>query len=147
MTDWADATAAKLRQREDEQKLKDAKFVEQQRIKNAAGIPLWREVREQVKNNCESLNLNMRKAILAFEVVPNTELSVRADLGGSHRWIKARFDADQSELQWECGARKEKWYLMVNPDGRVVFAWGMGIPTTPGAIATQLLNTLLETEL
>jgi len=53
MTDWADATAAKLRKRQDAENIKDAKFVEQQRIKNAGGIPLWHQVREEVKKHCE----------------------------------------------------------------------------------------------
>jgi hypothetical protein len=60
--------------------------------------------------------------------------------------VKAAFDSGQSELRWNCGEENEKWYLMVNDKGRVVFAWGMGISTTPAAIATQLLNALLETE-
>jgi len=88
----------------------------------------------------------MGKQILSFKVVPNTELSVRADLKSGHRWVKAAFDAGQAELHWNCGEKNEKWYLMVNDESRVVFAWGMGIPTTPAAIATQLLNSLLETE-
>src|ERR1700682_616920 len=131
MNDWADMTAAKLRAQHQEKMLQDAKFVEQQRIKKARGAPLWTEVRNSVKQNCDALNLNMKRNVLAFEVVPNTEISVRADVGGKHLWLKAEFDEAQGVLQWTCGDRGDKWELMVTDDGGVVFAWGMGIPSNP----------------
>lgn len=92
MNDWAEAVAAKLRADRQNQQLKDAALGEKQRIKKARGTALWQEVRKAVKENCEALNLQMQQNILVFGVTPNTEISVRADIGGSHRWLKAVFD-------------------------------------------------------
>lgn len=144
MNDWADAAASKLKAQRQNQTLKDAAFVEKQRIKKARGPALWQEVRKAVKENCEALNLQMGRTVLTFDVVPNTGLSVRADLGGTHRWLKAAFDDEQGTLEYNTETHSDKWELMVTDDGGVAFAWGIAIQTPPAKIATQMLNSLLE---
>lgn len=139
MNDWADAAAAKLRDKEEGQRIKDAKFVEEQRIKKARGTPLWHEVRKLVKQNCEDINRNMGRVVLTFEVVPNSEISIRADIGGKHEWVKASFDENQGLLEWNSD---NKWFVSVTENGGIGFYWGM-VPTTPDSIARQLCNAAL----
>jgi hypothetical protein len=51
MSDWSDNVIAKLNQKREHQRLRDAKFVEEQKIKRANGVPLWRELKEIRQKN------------------------------------------------------------------------------------------------
>ena len=146
MNDWADNMAGRIRQRRQNQEVRDAKFVEKQRIKRANGEPLWRQVRDHVKQNCDDLNKRTGETLLTFEVGQLSEIHVRGEVDGKHRILSATYDPEQCTLTYTCGDKSDSWEVLVGDDGTVTFGWGMGIQSTPASIANQMLNTLLGFE-
>jgi hypothetical protein len=151
MNDWASKAAAKLNEQQQDARLQTEAFVEQQRIKKASGTPHWLEVREAIKQKCEGFNREIRAAnsILEFEVVPNSELKVRADIQGNHRFLIAKFDAQTCVLDWYCEPDKRhgKWGMATTGDGGIVFVQGaIADPITPDEIARIMLNALLRVD-
>ena len=145
MNDWADYALGKLQQQRENQRLKDQKFVEKQKLKKARGIPLWQQTREAVKNNCEALNTKSGENLLAFEVTNNMELSVRSLAGQEVRELHANFDGDLGKLIWTSGAKTGSWELAVSEEsGDVYFqqSWALP-PATPAKMAKEMLDALL----
>jgi hypothetical protein len=143
MNDWSDYASARLRQQDQDQQLKDKKFLEKQRLKRAHGTKLWHEVRRIVKENSEHLNIKEGKQILVFEVTQNTQLKVRANLKSESRPLQATFDEERGRLEWECREKSgDAWELFVTEDGGVSLCRGM-VPTTPALVAKQMLDALL----
>lgn len=142
MTDWADYAIGRLEKQRQDQRLKDQKFVEKQRIKKAHGIPLWRQIRQIIKDNCSALNTKVGKEMLVFEVTQDREVSVRAHLDSDVRRLHALFDEETGKLSWECGEKSGDWEVAVTDEGGAQFQWGM-IPTVPTSIVKQMLDALL----
>jgi hypothetical protein len=147
LNDWASKSAAKLNKQLADQKVQSAEFLEKQRLKKANGTPLWMEVREAVKTSCEDFNREMSRPVLCFEVTPNKELKVRADVEGMHRCLIAQFDAERCFIEWECEEkRKGPWGMATTSNGDVVFVKSAPVyeQITPKAIAEVMLNSLLR---
>ncbi|SRR5712692_1389400 len=147
MNDWATKVAEKLKEQHENDQLQTTAFLEKQRLKKANGTPRWLQVREAVKKNCEDLNLQMQKTVLTFEVVPNVNMRVRADIDGAHRYLTSSFDADRCLLEWSCDSDSTHgtFGMATTGDGDVVFVQGaVAEPIAPEAIAKKLLNSLLR---
>jgi hypothetical protein len=142
MADWADDVLAKLKNQQQQKQLQDAVFLERQQLKKAKGMPLWREVRQRVQENCEALNMKSRKSLLRVGVKHEMELFVASDIEGRHYQLEANFDEDAARLSWTCGEKHGQWDIDVLQDGSVKFTGGM-VPTSPESIAKQMLDTLV----
>ena len=142
MADWADNALAKLKRQHEEKQLQDAVFLEKQQVKKAKGMPLWREVRQKVKENCEALNTKAGKSLLRFGVTQEMELIVASEIDNRHGQLDAIFDGDAGRLSWSCGEKSGQWDISVSEDGSAKFHHGM-IPTTTESIAKQMLDALV----
>jgi hypothetical protein len=146
MNDWADNMAGRLKQRAEDQRLRDTKSVEQQRIKRSRGEPLWQDLLEQVAKSCEALNARLSRQVLAVEVGTASELRVRADAEGGHLFLHAKFNAEAGTLSWSCeGGQSGRREIVISEDGSAGFAesTGMPIPTPPSKVAKEMLDALL----
>jgi hypothetical protein len=155
MNDWADDMAERITALKEDQQIKDANFVEKQRIKRMKGEPLWREVRNHVTQNCGALNAKLAQQVLTVEVGPgdlgprrlrdSTEIHVRADIGDARRFLHVTFDTKTCTLAWHCEEGKSgQWEIVVNDDGSATFAaWGAGVLSDPSTIASEMLTALL----
>jgi hypothetical protein len=142
MSDWSDYAVARLQKQREDQRMKDEKFLEQQRIKKAFGAPLWHELRQMIVENVIAFNSKIGSNALVFEVTEDSELSVRSKIDGSVRRLHASFDDEVSRLSWECGTKSGQWDVAATDDGGVRFEWGM-TATTPASIVEQMLDALL----
>ena len=152
MDDWASKAAAKLKEQQQNARLQSEAFVEKQRIKKTGGTPHWLEVRAAVQQKCQDFNRESQviPPILNFEVVPNSELSVRADIQGNHRNLYAHFDSERCVLEWNCDPdnRRGIWGMATTGDGEAVFVQGpVAAPITPKEIARTMLNALLRMDI
>lgn len=146
MNDWADTMATRIQQRRQDQRLRDTKFVEVERIKKANGEPLWREVREKIEENCKALNKRTGEQILTFDISEHGEVHVRANIDGKQCLLRLAFKMETGELEWVCGDCRGRglWGLSVNNDGSVAFVSGIdGIPSNPSSIANLVMTALL----
>lgn len=149
MDDWASKAAAKLKQQQQNAQLQTEAFVEQQRIKKVSATPHWLEVRAAVEQKCKDFNREAKAMppILNFEVAPNSELKVRVDIGGDHRYLTAEFDSQRAVLNWQCepDSRHGVWGMSATGDGGIVFVQGqVSAPIAPDEIARIMLNALLR---
>jgi hypothetical protein len=143
MNDWADNVAARLKQRKQNQELKNAKFVEQQRIKRTKGEPLWQQVRDDVCQKCDALNKKIGEDTLRFEEGREFTFSVWSKVEGKSRHLSAKYDSETCTLWWGCEGTSDSLEVLVLDDGGACFGSGMEIPSTPSSIAQQMLNALL----
>jgi len=149
MDDWAMKAAAKLKEQFQAAQLQDEAFVGRQRIKKANATPQWLKVREAVKQNCEAFNRETqdKRIHLEFEVVPSTEIRVRLDIDGSHRFLTGSFDAQRCVLEWSLDPDKRNgvWGMAIKGEDELVFVRGAQCePITPEAMAKEMLNALLR---
>lgn len=143
MNDWSDYALGRLKKQAEDQRLKDQKFLEKQRLKKAHGTPLWHEVRRIAKENAEHLNAKAGREILVFEVTQNTTLKVRANLESGPRTLQALFDGETGKVEWECeGKAGAAWNVLIEDDGTPRFYWSL-VPTTPASMVKQMLDKLL----
>lgn len=154
MNDWADDIAERIKARKEDQQIKDANFVEKQRIKGLKGEALWRDVRNHVTQNCDALNAKLAQQVLTVEVGPgdlsprrlrdSTEIHVRAEIDGGRRFLHVTFDTKTCMLAWHCEDGKSgQWEIVVNDDGSATFAWSAEVLSTPSRIASEMLTALL----
>jgi hypothetical protein len=142
MNDWADYAVAKLQQQRQNQRLKDEKVIERQRIKRSLGVPLWNQVRQIAKENAEDFNKKIGEELLTFEVTQNSELRVRFRNNETFRVLHAVFDSEGGILSWQCEGKSGSWEVSVTDDGGTQFRWSL-VPTTPGSIVKQMFDALL----
>lgn len=142
MSDWSDYAVARLEKQREDQRMKDQKFLEQQRIKKAFGLPLWLELRRLAIDNVIAFNNKVSTSILAFEATEDTQLNIRSKMEGTPRRLLVSFDDEVSRLSWECGTKSGQWDVAATDDGGVRFEWGM-TATTPESIVEQMLDALL----
>ena len=142
MNDWSDYALARLQKQREDQRMKDEKFLEQQRIKKAFGAPLWHELRQMIVENVIAFNAKVNNTLLVFEVTEDSELSVRSKIDGNIRRLHASFDDEVSRLSWECATKSGQWDVAATDEGGVRFEWG-STAITPASIAEQMLDALL----
>ncbi len=142
MSDWSDYALARLQQKREDQRKKDEKLLEQQRIKKAFGLGLWREVRQMTVENCRAFNTKVNKKMLEFDPTEDIELSIRSSVDGDVRRLHASFDDAISRMSWECATKSGQWDVAATDEGGVRFEWG-STATTPASIAEQMLDALL----
>jgi len=142
MSDWSDYAMARLQQKREDQRKKDEKLLEQQRIKRAHGLALWREVRQMTIENCRAFNTKVNKKLLAFNPTEDIELSIHSNVDGEIRRLHASFDDAISRMSWECATKSGQWDVAATDEGGVRFEWGT-TATTPASIAEQMLDALL----
>jgi hypothetical protein len=142
MADWADDVLAKLRKQQEQKQLQDAVFLERQQIKKAQGLPLWREVRQKVKENCDALNVRSGRSLLRFGVGQERELVVASEIDTRRDRLNAHFDEEAGSLSWTCGEKSGQWDIAVLGDGSARFQ-NETVSMTPELIAKQLLETLV----
>ena len=142
MSDWSDYAMARLQQKREDQRKKDEKLLEQQRIKKAFGLGLWREVRQMTIENCRAFNTKVNKKMLVFNPTEDIELSIHSNVDGDVRQLHASFDDAIGRMSWECSTKSGQWDVAATVEGGVRFEWG---PTTatPESIAEQMLDALL----
>lgn len=143
MNDWAKNAADKLKAQRHAKAIADEKFVQEQRIKEARGAPLWDEVREAVRAKCDAFNLEMGETILHFRVTATPTIQVDANENS----LIAEFKANQNAAKWSIvptGGHGE-WELDVY-SAKPVFI-EMQMPrhkVDPEKMATTMLDALLR---
>src|SRR5438067_3393532 len=100
MDDWAKKWAGKLRKREEDSRITDAKFVEQQKLKKEFGPPLWAELCEQVNAKCEALNKELHNQVLMFELTRQGEMIVITSLHSKRKELRVAFNQETGTLSW-----------------------------------------------
>ena len=142
MSDWSDRALRRVQERSKTKQIRDAVWLEEQRVKKAQGVPLWHEVRAIVKRHVSEFNEKAKKELLFFEVTQDTEIRVQSQIEDHRRFLLASFDEETGKLNYECGGKRGKWELDID-DGKVGFKWSM-VPTTPDSIASQMLDALID---
>jgi hypothetical protein len=144
-SDWADDAIRKLRQKIDDRRLETERFVEEQRIKRAHGVPLWNQVKDRLRHHVQQLK--ERSGGTDVVVIQNEqpdEIAIRNEIGGG-TVLHVTFDSGRGAVTWECGQKPQRgWQINIAGNGTAEFVWGILIPTTPDAMATQMLDKLLE---
>lgn len=144
MSEFSERMAKKLRERAESDKLRDAKFVETQRMKREIGPPLWAAVRSDLLVEVQALNREMGKEVVVLEVTPSSEISLRADLNGERRLFRAQFNPELGRLTWASkNGSTETHEVYVEAGQRPAF-YGGTVPYTTGTIARQMLEILLD---
>ena len=142
MGDWADKALKRLSDEQINKQIQTDAFLEKRRVRQAFGMPLWLEVREKIKSNCDDLNTKAKRPILTFEVTVNTELSVRGTLDGVHRYLHAEFDESIGKLSWSSITSHGSWTIEPTDDGKAEFTGGRGSATTD-RIVDEMLTALI----
>ena len=142
MSDYADKALKRLSDKRINKQMQDSAFLERQRIKKDHGMPLWLEVRERVNKNCAELNAKARKEILIFEVVVDTELSVRTSLEEGSQNLHASFNGATGKLSWRTRSTQGSWTIDSTGEGKAEFVGSHG-STTVEWIADEMLTALL----
>lgn len=142
MGDYADKALKRLSDKKINNQLQQSAFLEKQRIKKDHGMPLWLDVRKRVKENCAELNTKARKEILIFEVVVDTELSVRTNLEEGSRRLRASFSEATGKLSWQTSGNQGSWTIEATSEGDAEFVGPHG-STTVEWIADEMLTALL----
>jgi hypothetical protein len=142
MTDWSDNAVRKLNNRREQKNLETARFVEEQKIKDAVGIPLWNEIKKRINDNLNALNSRFGSPVIVIQNDQLNAMALRNMLEGEV--LEIAFEPVPGKITWTCrGKVSNGWYLTVTQNGNAEFQWGMGIPTSPDSIATEMLNSLL----
>jgi hypothetical protein len=142
MSDWSDQALARLEKQREEQRMKEEKLLEQQKIKKAFGGPLWREVRKMTMDHCRAFNVKADHNLLVLDLTDDSKLSIRSRIEGNNRRLHVSFDNEVSRLSWECGTKSGQWDVAATDDGGVRFEWGDTVATT-ASISEQMLDALL----
>jgi len=144
MADWSDDAIRKLNQKREDKRLDTARFVEEQRIKSANGLPLWTELKDRIRAHISELKQKSNGAdIIAIQDERPNDLVLRSvvDDGAT---LHVAFDPGRGKVTWDCRQEPQRgWEVTVTETGDARFQWGM-IPTTPDSMATQMLEKLLE---
>jgi hypothetical protein len=145
MNDWAENAIGKIRQKQENERLKAAKLAEQQRIRKAHGTLRWDQVRAKVRALVAALKEKSGGTdILVIQNDQPTEMVVRNQVGGG-QLLHMAFDLETTKLSWTCGDEaRDGWEISVTETGGAEFVWGRGIPASIDSIATQMLEALLE---
>jgi hypothetical protein len=144
MSDWSEHVVGRLKQKQEDQRIKDQKFLEEQRTKRERGTPLWNVVRDAIRKRVLDLKETAGRDIV---VIHNDQQFVMTVGTPDHRQVlNVAFDQSAGTLSPSTPRiiSGDKWHVSVNDDGSASFKSGQGIPITPDAIAMQLLDALLE---
>jgi hypothetical protein len=143
MSDWADDTIRKLNQRREEKMEETKRFNHEQLIKRATGIPLWNEVKANLKDRIAELKQKMGTDVVVVQSDQPNEM-VLCGVMDRHQILHINFAHETGTVSWECeGKSSGRWELVIADDGKPWFQWGAGISTPTDLMATQMLDALL----
>jgi hypothetical protein len=142
VADWADDALAELTRQRKRRQLEDEVFIEKQRVKKAAGLPLWRDVRQKVKDNCIAFNKKAVEGVLTFEVAQEMQLAVASEIDRRHSRLSAKFDEDAGVLSWRCAGKSGQWEISASQNGSAQFQ-RESVPIAPESIVEEMLNALV----
>lgn len=144
MTDWSREMAAKLKRRSEGQNLRDAKFLETQKMKREIGPSIWAATRSDALSQGIALNAEMGREIITQETTSSEELILLANLEDGVRRIHVRFAVESGKLSYATDRGiMDTVELAVGLDGKFGFHSGM-VPRTTGSVAKQILEALLD---
>jgi hypothetical protein len=144
MSDWADDAVRKLQKKRDDEQLQAARFVEQQKIKQARGVPLWNSLRATIRAHISELREKAGSDVIVIQSDGLNEMILQNQVDGNGQTVRVRFSPETGQLSWTHGDKSQKgWELDVNDSGGAEFVWGMGVPSPIDSISTQILNILL----
>jgi hypothetical protein len=145
---WTRDLAQKLRDRRQRQSIRDASFLEKQKLKRRLGPPLWAEVKASVSTRCTELNMEMGEPVLTFNPSPSHQISVDAQTGdlmqgGSLGHLAANFDVETGKARYDSGNYQGSFELTIDNNGNAQFYSGM-IPATPDSMAREMVGSLFQ---
>ena len=145
MTDWSRHMAEKLKKRSESQDIRDAKFLETQKMKKELGPRIWAAVKSDISAQGIALNTEMSQEIITTDKSSSSnELILVASLDSGVRRSHIRFEVEsgKSTYKTEKGF-SDNFELYLGSDGKMAFYSGM-IPYSTGSIAKQILETFLD---
>lgn len=145
MNEWARRRAEEIAKKQAAKSTKEAQPQESHNSKKELGTALWHEIRRLVKEGCETLNANLDKPVLAYEVTQNSELRI-AQIDSMRR-LFASFDGEKELLTWETtpSPRPNEYQIKLDAKGKAQFIrdWDSS-PLSVESIAEEMLNALLN---
>jgi hypothetical protein len=144
MSDWSNDIIGKLKQKQENESVKDKKFLEQQRIRREQGPLLWNAVKSAVTK----LALELKQSSGGKEIVvvrPDAQpFNVVVGTPDGQHTVSATFNQGTDTLTWASGMDSHiGWRVIVSEDGSANFNASSGEMILPDAIARKLLEALL----
>jgi len=148
MTDWARDMAEKLKRINQSQELRDAKFLELQRVKRELGPKIWSALKSDISAESISLNREIGREIITTDKNSSAdEVILVGNIDGRIRRSYVQFEVESGKLTYKTERGfSDNFELYVGPDGKIEFYSGM-IPYRTVSIARQILEKLLESDI
>lgn len=98
---WIRDTAEQVRRRIEAKKVKDAKFVETQRLKQELGPGAWADLKDAVRDACAAINKEMGAEVIKYSEVDGGHIVVQGVGDGMYRRMTMKFSAEKAQLTYE----------------------------------------------
>jgi len=143
MTEWSQKMAAKLKKRKHYSELRDAKFIEQQKLREEDGPELWQEVQNEINQEGNALCADMESNFLVAKSETPSEMTITADLEDGSHTCEVGFSPVSGKLTWKIeNCSKGTVELAVGNNGKLSFFSG-NVAVSPKYVATSILEALL----
>jgi hypothetical protein len=136
--------AANLRRQKSEIRLRDAKFIEQQKLRQEEGPELWEKVQNQISIEGNALCADMEEDFLSVKNNGPSEMTITADMSQGPRSCKIGFSPVSGKLTWEReNGSKGTFELAVGKNGKLCF-FSDDVPVSVHHVAERILEELLQ---
>jgi hypothetical protein len=144
MTEWSKGMAKKLLERKRANELRDAKFIEQQKLFQEDGLRLWEEVQNEIDKEGTALSVDMESNLLTVKTKGPFEMTITADLDAGPQTCQVSFSPVSGKLTFkkeDCS--KRTFELAIGRNGKLSFFYGPE-PLSANRVATTILEALLQ---
>ncbi len=148
MNDWARSEAEKLKKAIADKSAKDDLFQERQKIKREHGIEKWDEVKKQLSEQCDSVNIEMGQAVLKIVPKDSRSVDIHASVSQMTWYFHVNFKGETGPLETVShnGTPSGSYELCVNENGQVDFHKKESpVASSPESIAKEIIGKLLDT--
>jgi hypothetical protein len=142
MNDWAKEAAERLRAAEQASRHSEQDSEEDLRILKLHAPRLWIKLKDSIASNCQSLAVEMGRPVI--EASPPLPSGIRVKRLVPPAVLTANFTQDPYRVSYSCGRGCGEYRMGVDADGNASFCDAYNRWFTAEAVATNLLDLLLQ---
>jgi hypothetical protein len=151
MTEWLDDLVSKTKQHYEDQKAKEATFLEEQRLKKALGKVFFKDLRDGLKTYAEKFNKKFGSEVFSVEDdgLPD-EFIISSKPDQKHKWtatVTYGSDAHRIEINRSPGGSQAFSLSLVSDRGSIVALYGNSTDVEKGQSAEKLGQNIMASML
>jgi len=138
---WVQRKVDELKERERLRSLENERIVIESRLRRHHAPRLFVRLKDWLKQACTQTNSEMKRDVFLFELVPQSQVTIRRL--NSRRILQIVYDPDAQRIYYKAGNDSGEYLFLVQADSTVALGKESGVLYSVEDVGGKLLDLLL----